>query len=79
MQVHRSVVPIYTPGWCLAQEHNTMPPTRARTRTARSSRVERTTGGGNRASHKKNIVDKNYKGKNLKRVFHGLAHAQSLA
>ena len=44
-----SPVPIYTPGWreapfvrvkCLAQEHNTMFPTRDRTRSARS-RVER--------------------------------------
>ena len=41
-------VPIYTPGWrgtvrvkCLAQEHNTMSPARAQTRTARSG-VERT-------------------------------------
>ena len=43
-----SPVPIYTPGWrealrvkYLAQEHNTMSPARARTRTA-CSRVERT-------------------------------------
>ena len=41
-------VPIYTPGWrgalrvkCLAQEHNTLSPARARTRTA-SSGDERT-------------------------------------
>ena len=45
---HYSPVPIYTPGWrgtvrvkCLAQEHNTISPARARTQTARS-RVERT-------------------------------------
>ena len=45
-------VPIYTPGWrealylrvkCLSQEHNTVPPARARTRTARSG-DERTNG-----------------------------------
>ena len=38
-----SPVRIYTPGWrlkCLAQEHNTMSPARARTRSARSG-VER--------------------------------------
>ena len=33
-------LPIYTPGWrealCLGQEHNTVSPARARTRTARS-------------------------------------------
>ena len=43
-----SLIPIYRPGWrgtvrvkCLAQEHHTMSPARARTRTARCG-VERT-------------------------------------